>query len=89
VGSILAPATWAPEVQVRACGPTRRSHRPQGLSALDALTFDDRDRVEMEVGGVESEAVVEDDEPPWEEELADQSDLAAFTAITGVPFGAE
>jgi len=58
-------------VQVRARGPSRRSHRPQRLTALDALALIDHRRVEVEIGRVEPETVVEDDEPSRKEELGD------------------
>src|SRR5262249_62105812 len=74
-GTHASPGHLGPEMWVRAGSPTRLSNRPQGLTALDALTLGDRDRVEVEVGGVEPEAVVQNDEPSREEELAHESDF--------------
>src|SRR2546425_13005775 len=69
-------ADLGPEVQVRAGRPTAGPDRPEGLTALDTLALADGHRVEVEVEGVETEAVVEHDQAPGEEEFVDEGHAA-------------
>src|SRR5207245_11524132 len=77
------PGHLGPEVKVRARGPSYRSHRPKSLAALHALALGDRDRVEVEIGGMEPQTVVEDDQSAREEELGHERDLAGVDGNDG------
>ena len=57
--------------------PTGHADRAQRLAAGDELAFRHRDRLEVEVRGVEPEPVVEDHESTGKEELGRQRDATA------------
>src|SRR5947199_387576 len=77
------PEPWSPPPAPMTPPAPGAPAPPKSLAALHALALGDRDRVEVEIGGMEPQTVVEDDQSAREEELGHERDLAGVDGNDG------
>src|SRR5262249_52678277 len=70
-------------VQVWASGAACRTDDTKLLTALDHRSLRNVDAIEVEIERIESEAVIEHDEPAGEEEVSDQRDTSTVRRDDG------
>src|SRR5207247_2694698 len=71
------------DVQVRTGRSPRGPDQANRLASVYEIVLGHRDLVEMEVGRVKAETVIDDDEPPREEEVCDECDSTGVESGEG------